>query len=131
MDKVPRLAFLKHMAHQALEYLPVILNVPIGPSVQETEPETKWVSIGYLEDWPPGKIQTVNQGRQIVISCDQGLLALDTPVYTAQRTHPRRPLRLEVNGQIALHPQGTWPENTLLSALTGNQIHYQEEIIIP
>lgn len=130
MEKVSRFSFIRQMAGEALKVLPVMFNVPLPESSSPAEPEPTWIPIGYLEDWPPGKIAEVNQGRQVVLSTPAGLLALDKVTYQAGQSHPRRPLRLEVTGQLAIRPHGEWPQNSLLSALTGNQIRNQEDPII-
>ena len=131
-----RAGFLKRFASELLnssaELLPVV--VPgLAPALRGVEQSARadvptpsppqWIPIGSLADFPPGCRTPVHQGQYLIIAHQRGLYALDA---AGPETSPRRPLRLEFNGQLALNPGGQWPANACLSLLTGNRISEEE-----
>lgn len=134
-----RAGFLKHFAGELLsssaQLLPVVVPglAPALRAIKETppqaapaDPHSPWVLIGSLADFPPDSRTPVNQGQHLIIARPRGLYALDAAAAETADTPPRRPLRLECNGQLALNPGGQWPANACLSLLTGNRISEEE-----
>lgn len=136
-----RAEFLKHFAGKIIsngaQLLPIVapglgsalqlLEAQIEPGEKKPGLEApslpRWIAVGTLADFPPGCRVFVNQGKHLIASHQQGLYALDA---NQTEQNPRRPLRLECNGQVALNPGGQWPDRSCLSILTGNRISEEE-----
>jgi len=115
-----RSGFLKQLAGTALQALPVLvpaLALITPENERESRPERDWLEIGSLADFPPGCEVLVNGGKHVIRAHERGLVATDQADPAL-----RRPLRLEINGQVSLHPHQLWPARACLSSLTGNQI---------
>lgn len=137
--EMSRSGFLKKMLGETFKVLPHVIpafqllpgntSAPPAesPSLERVDrPASPWLEIGGMADFPPGSTTPVNQGQQVVIAFERGLYALDYNVFTKGETLPRRPLRLEMHGQISIQPQAFWPDKDYLSHLTGNRTTEEE-----
>lgn len=110
-----------------LESILQLLEAHANPTEKNSMPEAPvllgWIPVGTLAEFPPGCRVFVNQGKHLVVAHQHGVYALDA---NQPEQSPRRPLRLECNGQLALNPGGQWPDRTCLSILTGNRISEEE-----
>ncbi|PIQ23205.1 hypothetical protein COW36_19105 [bacterium (Candidatus Blackallbacteria) CG17_big_fil_post_rev_8_21_14_2_50_48_46] len=124
--KLSRAGFLRKMAAEAINVLPHF--VPGLPLLNVSEPDLhrEWIEIGSVAQFKPETLTEVNQKQQIVFADYKGFWALDYETYHQGGNSPRRPLRIEVNGQLSLNPQESWSEGDYLSFLTGNRITEEE-----
>lgn len=91
----------------------------VGNDATRAEDAAMWLPLGSLARFSPGEAVMVNENRQVLVFLPEGLCAVDTEAYRAGLGAPRRPLRIEPDGRLAMNPLGTWPPKAVLSVMTG------------
>ncbi len=85
-----------------------------------------WISIGNLSDYQPGTTYSVGSEKYFLECRGDGLRAIEGS-NTVTQTSIIRPLKIERDGSLWIDSMGKWPQNAVLSWLTGSQSTIQED----